>query len=66
MRRKRGSLPDHEAHVARLAWWAAFLATIALVAILSMARSAQASRLPVAADPGSAPAAPPFDRGPQR
>ena len=37
MRRKPGPLLDHDAHIARLAWWAAFLATLALIAILGIA-----------------------------
>jgi hypothetical protein len=46
MRRKPGTLLDHDAHIARLAWWAAFLATLALIAILGIARSAQAATVP--------------------
>ena len=46
MRRKPGTLVDHEVQLARLAWWAAFLATLALVAVLGIARSAQAATFP--------------------
>jgi hypothetical protein len=42
MRRKLEAVPAHGAPSARLAWWAAFLATLALIAILGFARSAQA------------------------
>lgn len=42
MRRKLGAVPTHGVHSARFAWWAAFLATLALIAILGFARSAQA------------------------
>jgi hypothetical protein len=47
MRRKPG-LVRPDAHAARVAWWAAFLATVALIAILGLARSAQALTLPAA------------------
>jgi hypothetical protein len=44
---RKPSLTDsHGAHAIRIAWWASFLATVALVAILSFARSAQAATLP--------------------
>jgi hypothetical protein len=52
MRHKPG-LATPDAHAARIAWWAAFLATVALIAILGLARSAQALTLPA----GSAAAA---------
>ncbi len=60
MNRKPGFAADHEAHAARLVWWASFVATIGLIAILGMARSAQALPLPIPsipAPPGS-PATP--------
>ncbi len=41
MRRKPG-LASPDAHAARIAWWAAFLATVVLIALLSLVRSAQA------------------------
>jgi hypothetical protein len=49
MRRKPAHrlVPD-ESHGARLAWWAAFVATVALIAILNFVRSAEASTLPLA------------------
>lgn len=55
MRRKPGTLVDQDAQLARLAWWSAFLATLALVAVLGIARSAGAATLPSqsAAAPGS-------------
>jgi hypothetical protein len=50
MKRKRNSANLEEAQLIRLAWWASFLATVALIAILGFARSAQALTLP-AGDP---------------
>jgi hypothetical protein len=47
MRRKPGALPDPESHAIRVAWWASFLATIALIAILGIVRSAQAAPVPI-------------------
>jgi hypothetical protein len=47
MRRKPAHrLVPAESHGARLAWWAAFVATIALIAILNFVRSAEAATLP--------------------
>jgi hypothetical protein len=60
MRRKPGALTEHESHVIRIAWWVSFLATIAIVAILGMVRSAQAATLPVG-DPTGTLAALPFE-----
>jgi hypothetical protein len=57
MRRKSGFATDHDVPTVRLAWLASFFATIALIAILGMARSAQALPVPVPAIPG-APTAP--------
>jgi hypothetical protein len=59
MRRKPG-LVRPEAHASRIAWWASFLATLALIAILGLARSAQALTLPPAGQilPGSNAATP--------
>jgi hypothetical protein len=48
MRRRPASIADHDAQLVRFAWWAAFLATLSLAAILGLARSAQAMTLPVA------------------
>jgi ribosomal protein L12E/L44/L45/RPP1/RPP2 len=45
MRRKRNTVGAEEAHI-RLAWWTSFLATVALIAILGLARSAGAMTLP--------------------
>jgi hypothetical protein len=50
MKRKRSSAEIDEAQLIRLAWWASFFATVALIAILGLARSAEASILP-AGDP---------------
>jgi hypothetical protein len=46
MRRKPAVATDHEAATIRIAWWASFLATLALIALLGIARSAQALTLP--------------------
>jgi hypothetical protein len=46
MKRKRGSASIEEAQMIRLAWWASFIATVALIAVLGLARSAQALLLP--------------------
>jgi hypothetical protein len=51
MRRKPGFAGDQEASPIRLAWLASFAATIVLIAILGMARSAQALPIPVPAIP---------------
>lgn len=53
MRRKPGALTEHESHLIKIAWWVSFLATIAIVAILGMVRSAQAATLSLG-DPGAA------------
>ena len=54
MRRKPAHrLAPAESHGARLAWWAAFAATIALIAALNFVRSAEA------ATPGFPPSTPP-------
>jgi hypothetical protein len=60
VRRKPGTFPnqDPHSHAVRVAWWASFLATIALVALLSFVRSAQAADLPVLAEPLSGQASP--------
>jgi hypothetical protein len=55
MKRKRSSANIEEAQMIRLAWWASFFATVALIAILGLARSAQAITLP-AGDPLAAAA----------
>ncbi len=47
MRRKPDLLGEDENHALRFAWGVAFIATLSLVAILGLARSAQASTLPV-------------------
>lgn len=53
MKRKRSSTGVEEAQLIRLAWWASFFATIALIAVLGLARSAQALTLPLGG-PGNA------------
>ncbi len=50
MRRKPAPTIDHDAQLARFAWWAAFFATLTLVAVLGLARSAQALTVPAASD----------------
>lgn len=55
MKRKRSTADIEEAQLIRLAWWGAFFATIALIAILGLARSAQAMTVP-AGDPLTAAA----------
>jgi hypothetical protein len=60
MRRRPPTLPP-EAAAIRSAWWAAFFATLALVAVLGVARSAQALTVPAAGASGivATPAPPP-------
>jgi hypothetical protein len=53
---QRKPLAAHDAQLARFAWWTAFLATLTLVAILGLARSAQALTLPP--NPAATSAAP--------
>lgn len=47
MKRKRAAVNLEEAQLIRFAWWGGFSATIALIAILGLARSAQGMTLPV-------------------
>jgi len=47
MRRRPAAAANPEAPAFRFAWWMSFFATIALVAILGLARSAQAATSPV-------------------
>src|SRR4029077_19925430 len=47
MRRKPEAFPNHDSHAVRLAWWASFFATIAVIAILGIVRSAQAEPAPL-------------------
>lgn len=54
MRRKHATAASQEAQEIRFAWGVAFFATVALVAILGLARSAQALPLSVAGAPSSA------------
>jgi hypothetical protein len=55
--RKPAPSADREAHAVRIAWWVSFLATVALIAILGIAKSAQAATLAAPSDPGTAAAA---------
>jgi hypothetical protein len=48
MRRKPVPLAARESHTLRFAWWVSFLATLVLIALLGLARSAQAETV---ADP---------------
>ncbi len=59
MRRRQSFAPAAPAS-ARLAWWAAFLATVALIAMLGLARSAQAFSAPTGG-PQSANGSDPFE-----
>lgn len=54
MRRKSAEIRPEDAHVARLAWWGAFVLTLMLIFGLGLVRSAQAapSPLPTLAVPG--------------
>ncbi len=54
MKRKRNSADLEEGQLIRLAWWASFFATVALIAILGLARSAQALTLPAGDPPATA------------
>jgi hypothetical protein len=56
MRRKPAVTTDHEATTIRIAWWASFLATLALIALLGIAKSAQALTLSDPAPTGTFPA----------
>ncbi|HEV7615046.1 MAG TPA: hypothetical protein VGO36_02310 [Solirubrobacterales bacterium] len=51
MRRKPTPTVDHDAQVTRFAWWISFFATLTLIAVLGLARSAQAMTLPAAPAP---------------
>ncbi|MGC1165416.1 MAG: hypothetical protein WA862_04845 [Solirubrobacterales bacterium] len=62
MRRKRSAMAaTDDAAAIRFAWWAAFFATLTLVAILGIAKSAQALTVSATGTPGmvAAPAPPP-------
>jgi hypothetical protein len=48
MRDKPESSRGEDPRTLRLAWWAAFLATLAVIGVLGIARSARALPLPVA------------------
>lgn len=63
MRRRASAATTDEATAIRFAWWAAFFATLTLVAVLGIAKSAQALTVPAPGTPGilAAPPAPPPD-----
>jgi hypothetical protein len=47
MRRKPAEIRPEDAHIARLAWWGAFVLTLTLILGLSVVRSAQAATVPL-------------------
>lgn len=53
MRRRPAAADSEEAPAIRFAWWMSFFATIALVAILGLARSAQAAATPASPFPAA-------------
>jgi hypothetical protein len=53
MRRRHSAHSGDEAAAVRFAWWAAFFATLSLVAVLGLAKSAQAMTLPGTPTPGA-------------
>lgn len=53
MRRRHPVHPNEETAPLRFAWWAAFFATLSLVAVLGLARSAQALTVPPSGGSGS-------------
>ncbi len=59
--RRRATAASDEATAIRFAWWTAFFATLTLIAVLGIAKSAQALTVPFAGPPGivAAPAPPP-------
>jgi len=61
MRRKHSAVGSDEAAAVRFAWWAAFFATLTLVAVLGLAKSAQALTVPAAGSPRLVGAPPPDD-----
>jgi hypothetical protein len=62
MRRKSSALATDDDAAVRFAWWAAFFATLTLIAVLGIARSAQALTVPPTGAPGIVAApAPPAD-----
>jgi hypothetical protein len=52
MRRKSSAIVSEEAAAIRFAWWAAFFATLTLIVVLGIARSAQALTVPPTGVPG--------------
>jgi hypothetical protein len=56
MRRRSTAVASNEAAAIRFAWWAAFFATLTLIAVLGIVKSAQALTVPPTAVPGVAAA----------
>jgi hypothetical protein len=52
MRRRVTAIAADEAAAVRFAWWAAFFATLTLIAVLGIAKSAQALTVPPTGTPG--------------
>jgi hypothetical protein len=52
MQRKPSAMASHHLPHTRVAWWASFFATLALIAILGLAKSAQALTVPPGSDAG--------------
>jgi hypothetical protein len=52
VQRKPADIEPQDAHTARLAWWGAFILTLALILGLGFVRSAQAATVPTLAVPG--------------
>ncbi len=52
MRRRATAVAADEAAAVRFAWWAAFFATLTLIAVLGIAKSAQALTVPPTSAPG--------------
>jgi hypothetical protein len=59
MRRKHSDGATDSIHAARVAWWASFFATVALIAVLGLARSAQAITVPTFSGVTATATAPP-------
>lgn len=63
MRRKFGITDSEDPRAIRLAWWASFFATVMLIALLGVARSAQALTSPGAAGPTTSAISLPVEEG---
>jgi hypothetical protein len=53
MRRKPSAIASHDSATTRIAWWASFFATLTLIAVLGLAKSAQALTVPSAGSVGT-------------